>query len=222
MTALGTSVMSVVSSWAIALAPLNGFWGGVANVQLEGGGDVVIGMWYMSDPNDAAAPEVVDFDIDNPPTEPIKKGSIVVVKKNGEVVGVFTALHTIDPANPDFNPLDPNERWVRPMVYSENTAEYRHFHHYHNHDYVIFEGRTYQYAWGVAHNPNTVSERPPSAGEPYWVKVSDAPIQDLWFRHRIYLRGAEVIYKGVRYRCELDGRAGFQPDHPNNGWTRLE
>lgn len=116
------------------------------------------------------------------------------------------------------------------MTYHEDSWEYLYFHHYYNGDYVVYNGRLYQWTSGIPHNPNTITAYDPDEGKA-WKKASFPPgvskLEDLWFRNKVYLQGQVVVYRGFRYRCLVEGTSSRGPgrlmpgDIGNPFWERL-
>lgn len=211
------------------IQPAYAYFGGLRPVEpdLNSGGVVVIGQWYQADPEDTQPPKIVTFDPDKPPTFPLKKGDIVLVKnENGETTGVYIVLRDVAPNQPGFDPTKPNNDWARPMSYAEDTRDYRWYHHYMRGDYVLYEGKLYQWSGVVNHNPNTVSQVWPGESN-YWQPASlptgVSDVKDLWYRHKIYLAGERVWYQGDWYEAILSGRSGYEPSQTKAGvWKPLD
>lgn len=192
-------------------------------------GTITIGRWYYHDPADPDSPPVVHFD----PTNPVKipAGSLVVVQVDGNTY-IFQALETVDPHDPNYDPMHPNTSWAKPMLYSADTKGYRSFHRYQRGDYVIYNGKTYQWVYGIAHNPNTLTQIAPGTNEKRWKTFSDTPEEGLWYRHKIYYEGDVVSYdphnhvNAGRYRCRKSGLSGagsngIEPGNDAQIWEYL-
>lgn len=223
--------------WLLALGllglglaqPAYAYFGGLRPVDpdLNSGGVVVIGQWYQADPEDTQPPKIVTFDPKNPPTFPLKRGDIVLVRdENGETTGIYIVLGDVAPNQPNFDPTKPNNDWARPMSYAEDTRDYRWYHHYMRGDYVLYEGKLYRWNGIVNHNPNTVSQVRPGESN-YWQPASlpagVSDVKDLWYRHKIYLVGERVWYQGAWYEAILSGRSGYEPSQTKAGvWKPLD
>lgn len=213
-----------IASVSLSTHGIHAVWGAQAQRPADNtnsGGVVIIGYWYKQDIDNPQGAPVVEFDATNPPQTTIAAGSVVIYKDPTGKVVIFKALKDIPPNNSNFDPSKPNTSWAKPMLYSENTREYREFHHYDKGDYVLYKGKTYKYVWGIRHNPNTITQKSPEHAE-RWELVSNSELRDLWYSHVIYLRNTIVEYKGARYKCLLGGYSGFRPDEPSTGvWKKL-
>ncbi|WP_195852635.1 hypothetical protein [Aerococcus sanguinicola] len=180
-------------------------------------GNVVIGKWIYSDLSNR---KVIYLDLNAPDTWPdrIEEGTIVIVEDNNENLLVYETLHSIDRTDQRFNPTQPNTNWAQPMIYSENTAEYRWFHHYYNGDIVIFNKAYYRYTGSIPHNPNTITQTPPSPNSNRWEHLPKTWTVDPWFRYVLYNEGDIVSYKGKLYESTVSGNSNFEPDLENNPW----
>lgn len=232
-------ILFIIAFLLILPANAYAYWLGIGSPdESDATGAVTIGRWYFHDPDDPDAPPVIIFDPDNPVD--IAEGSIVVVNVDGNTY-IYQSLQDIDADDPHYDPTQPNPNWNQPMLYSEDTKEYRDFHRYLRSDYVIQNGKTYRWNYGVPHNPNTITQVEPGTNENRWRTVSDTPREDLWFRTKIYYEGDEVNYEPVnalgnlqntagRYRCisgghsgasQFGGSAGIEPGIDPSVWEYI-
>lgn len=129
------------------------------------------------------------------PNASYSPGDIVIY--NGQA---YWVRRNIEPGNPAHNPENPNEHIMLPMLYENDTEEYRPYHHYNLNDLVIYNNRVYRWANRFfGHNPNTVSGVPPESGGLWgiwgnWVLVSDTPDYDFWYPYKIYYEGNVVKF----------------------------
>ena len=192
------------------------YWGGEG----KAGNDLalsqgeLIGRWYYMDPLDSGAPEVVYFDVNNLPDTNIAAGSIIVYTDAEGVLTIFTALKNVNPNRDGFDPGTMSDPDVHHALYAEDTAEYRGFHYYSQGDYTIYNGRLYRWLLKKDHVPKKDTQIAPDNPN-CWGEVSlpeGISLDELWYRHKIYLEDKIVWYQGQYYRAVLAGRSGYYPD----------
>lgn len=200
------------------VSPVHAYWFDFALPEEDSqSGVVVIGYWSRLTPD---GEDVIVFNPDNPP-ERIKKGALVIAHHDDGSLVVYQSLHDLKKGDPDYDPRYPNKQWTQRMTYSEDTAEYRWFHHYNSGDLVIYNGRIYEYNYFIPHNPNTETERVPGYGI-RWSVYSEDPTSPYWYRYKVYDQGDIVIHQGNYYRSLLDKNSGFYPHiQDNNAWKLI-
>lgn len=185
---------------------------------------ITIGKWYMPK-NDE--PPLIYFDAKNPPNYVLPQNAVIYFKDKNGNISIHTVLtpNGVDPSKPNFFPNDPVTTWTRPMEYSENTAEYRRTHNYYSGDLVFFNGKIYEYTYGIPHNPNTITELSPKASSSRWKERKDLqdrfPLDELWFRYKIYFEGDVIYYKKKYYKSLKSGFSNKFPEQEKDFWQEV-
>lgn len=186
--------------------------------------DISIGRWIEEGLIDGDS-KIVVWDPENPPTETLKAGDIIVYPTDDGGHIYYVALKPVKPNDPDFDPGEPNDKWIKRMSYSEDTKEYRSFHRYEQGDYVIDNGILYKWRIVNPHKPNWFSEERPDPDNNYYWRKAEAPpegtIYDYWFRYKIYYRDEVVYWEGYWYKSLSSGKSDREPRANSAYWERL-
>ena len=184
---------------------------------------IAIGYWVDKevDQNNSIA----IFDPENPPKLPILRNSVIIYQNKEGGITFYKALRLVWPGEESFNPSTPNNKLLVPMAYSEDTNEYCWYHHYKKGHLVVYEGSLYQWASGIPHNPNTLSQNKPPHRS--WVKIDLFPegvnMEDFWFPYQIYYQGNEVYHQGSWYRCLTDRDSNKEPKKDTDQyWEKID
>ncbi|MDO5302100.1 MAG: hypothetical protein Q4E76_06345 [Tissierellia bacterium] len=209
--------------FSVAIPTAHGFWEGShgpssAKIHPH---SLQIGQWYRGadsfKPGDST--DVTPGE-DYIPGKPYTPGDVIM--------GPDGSLHEILVDIPQNTVLDfnrPNPDWTKPMEWTDDTPDYRWFHHYDRGDYVWYRGELYKYVYGIRHNPNTETQKSPgdTVTLKRWEEAPDAPA-DMWIRTKVYMAGDVVSYSQNgrapfrKYIAIKDYTSGDRPSNVQNSW----
>lgn len=212
-------------------------WFGEINYDAEynKGTNIALGKWFFEYENSNQSYSLDEqFFLDGNITDDIIPKDTVVYFKNKE--GVTTKFVAIIDGGVDLSdpknrlPNDLNTSIFYKMKYAEVTSEYRASHQYYRYDLVTYNGRIYEYIWGITHNPNTSSAVAPT-NKRRWKDVTDEinkmglSLDKLWFRYCLYEEGDIVMSNYNRrtsgplyYKSKKSYYANYAPNNSPNYW----
>lgn len=144
------------------------------------------------------------------PNASYKEREIVVIDGSYYIVNM-----EVSPGDPWHNPY--NVRMDNPVRYRKVGEEYYMYTYYERGDYVVHNGKTYEYRGWKKHDLNWIST-PGKSNR--WREVAATPL-NTWYRYKIYHTGDVIEYNGKRYRCRIDNCNQVRP--PSGlYWTEIK